>query len=159
MAPFQTPLPFSVRAESMAGIATPWTATADAFAAPITVSIPPAFGGSAPGFSPEDLYALALENCFIATFKVFAEKSNLHYDTLSVSATLWVDQMPAGGLGMARVSIDVALAGVRNSDLANRVLEKTSRGCMILNSVKTEKTFTFTIQSQHVGATSPELNQ
>lgn len=142
---FQTPIPFHVSAKSQSGIATPWIAEASAHPTPLTVSIPREFGGSAPGFSPEDLFALALENCFVATFKVFAERSNLGFELISVNATLEVDRLPEGGLGMARILFGITLDGASNADLAHRVLEKTSRGCMILNSVKTEKVFQFTV--------------
>ena len=76
---------------------------------------------------------------------MFAERSNLGFELISVNANLEVDRLPEGGLGMARILFGITLEGASNADLAHRVLEKTSRGCMILNSVKTEKVFQFKV--------------
>ncbi|NDC83275.1 OsmC family peroxiredoxin [bacterium] len=145
MSTFESPLPFRVSAVASSGISTPWTASSASMAEVLPVVVPPEFGGSATGYSPEDLYALALENCFIATFKVFAEKSKLTFESLQVSAVLWVDTMASGALGMARIEMNIDLSGPSNSDLAHRVIDKTTRGCMILNSVITEKIFNVSV--------------
>ena len=55
------------------------------------VSIPPEFMGPGGGLSPEDLFNQALANCFVATFKVYAENSKLTFDDLTVSTKLIVD--------------------------------------------------------------------
>lgn len=137
------PLIFGVSADSTSGIQTPWSASADAVDGTIPVAIPPEFEGPGGGFSPEDLYATALANCFVATFKVFAEKSRLEYRTIRAGAKLAVDRDEQGKPWMARVDISIHLDGAAREDQARRLLERTSQSCMILNSVKTEKTFEF----------------
>ena len=73
------PMSFKAQAHSPAGIQSPWSSKAEAMPEkPLTLAIPPEFEGPGGGFSPEDLYLLALENCFVATFKVFAEKSRTY---------------------------------------------------------------------------------
>lgn len=139
------PMKFNVSAETTAGIASTWTGRAESTSEEVRVSIPPEFDGPGGGFSPEDLYALALENCFIATFKVFAEKSKLTYDKLSVNAELWVDRNEKGVPWMAKIELKVKLSGVSQNENAQRLLTKTSQSCMILNSVNTEKVFTFEV--------------
>ncbi len=146
MSAVKGPLPFRVSAVASSGIPTPWMASSASMAGALPMAVPPEFGGSATGYSPEDLYALALENCFIATFKVFAEKSKLTFESLHISAVLWVDTMASGALGMARIEMNITLSGASNSDLAHRVIDKTTRGCMILNSVITEKIFNVSVE-------------
>lgn len=134
---------FTVHAKSHSGIQTAWTTKANQFAQEVPVAIPPEFAGPGTGLSPEDLYAMALENCFIATFKVFAEKSKLQFQWIDVRADLVVDRNSEGRPFMAKIHLFVKLSGVSQKENAQRILERTSENCMILNSVLTEKTFNF----------------
>ena len=139
------PMSFNASAESAQGIQTPWESKAHSQSQGIRMSIPPEFEGPGNGFSPEDLYAMALQNCFIATFKVFAEKSKLVYTNLAVQTELVVDRNESGRPWMARCVMKVRLEGCSQAESAKRILERTSENCMILNSVKTEKVFEFDI--------------
>ncbi len=139
------PMSFVVSAESSAGIQTNWRTTAEAFKHDIPMSIPPEFDGPGSGLSPEDLYALALQNCFLATFKVFAEKSRLAFQNINIRANLEVDRDESGRPWMARIHMNIVLNGISQKETALRILERTSQSCMILNSVRTEKTFHFEI--------------
>lgn len=47
---------------------------------------------------------------------------------------------------MARFHLKVRLQGAEQKESAQRLLEKTSQSCMILNSIKTTKTFDFHIE-------------
>ncbi len=142
----QYPMPFQVIAESSQGIQSTWKASTTDYSRQIVMAIPPEFDGPGGGFSPEDIYALALQNCFIATFKVFAEKSRLAYAQLQAEATLEVDRNEKGAPWMARFHLKVKLNGVEQKDNAKRLLEKTSQSCMILNSVNTVKSFEFEVE-------------
>ncbi len=137
------PMKFAVKAAGPAGIQSAWLTQAQNFDQEIPVSIPPEFDGPGTGLSPEDLYAMALQNCFIATFKVFAEKSKLQYSSVNVESVLEVDRDEKGRPWMARIYMQITLAGVSQQENAKRILEKTSQSCMILNSVNTQKTFQF----------------
>lgn len=139
------PMHFKVSSEAPSGIQTIWHTQAAAFSEKVNVAIPPEFSGPGGGFSPEDLYAMALTNCFIATFKVFAEKSRLNYKNIKIAATLSVDRNEKGQPWMSKVHLEVELSEVAQKENAQRLLEKTSQSCMILNSVLTEKTFDFKI--------------
>ncbi|MBY0317082.1 MAG: OsmC family protein, partial [Bdellovibrionales bacterium] len=103
------------------------------------------FNGPGNGFSPEDLYNMALQNCFAATFKVFAEKSRLQFSDFRLASRLEVDRNEKGQVFMARFHLKVQLSGVIQKDNALRILERTKTNCMILNSVLTEKTFEFEV--------------
>ncbi len=139
------PMSFPVSAETRAGIAANWETRAPSMDSAIPMSIPPEFAGPGGGYSPEDLYAAALANCFVATFKVFAEKSKISFEALQVNAVLTVDRNESGAPWMKAVHLEVALSGASDSERARHLLEKTSQSCMILNSVKTEKSFQFTV--------------
>lgn len=141
------PMEFKINGQATSGIETQWSSDVPDFNRKIELAIPPEFGGPGNGFSPEDLYALALQNCFIATFKVFAEKSRLKFNHLEAKSKLFVDRNEKGQPWMARFNLDIRLTGVEQSDNAKRLLEKTSQSCMILNSVYTEKTFNFVIEA------------
>lgn len=140
------PLNFEVEARSPSGIATLWSTRAAAHLAhEIPAAIPPEFEGPGQGLSPEDFFALALTNCFIATFKVFAEKSKLAFAEISAKTRLTVDRDEKGHPWMARAFLNITLTGTTDADRARRLLEKTSQSCLVLNSVKTEKTFEFSV--------------
>ncbi len=138
---------FKVQSTSASGVQSQWKTHAGAFAHEIPVAIPPEFQGPGTGLSPEDLYAMALQNCFVATFKVFAEKSRLAFDLIQIDSTLFVDRNEKGQPWMARIDMKVHLKTSEPQDKARSLLERTSQSCMILNSVNTQKTFDFEIVS------------
>ena len=142
------PLSFKVKAQSEAGISQLWKTSALAVDQELKMAIPPEFAGPGGGFSPEDIYALALANCFVATFKVFAEKSKLTFQQLDVDLELLVDRDEAGRPWMAESIMSVKLSGPSSAENALRLLNKTKESCLILNSVKTHKKFEFVIDGQ-----------
>lgn len=141
------PMIFKVESQSESGIQTLWKTSAPHLPGEITMAIPPEFSGPGNGYSPEDIYAMALQNCFVATFKVFAEKSKLNYRQIKLESELFVDRNEKGFPWMAKIQVKVLLSGVQQIENAQRLLEKTSQACMILNSVNTEKKFEFKIEA------------
>lgn len=137
------PMTFKVSGSSPSGMHTRWIAVAETHEQQLRMAIPPEFDGPGEGLSPEDAYAIALQSCFVATFKVFAEKSNLTFENISVNSTLEVDRDEKGRPWMSKIHFHVELKGPSQSDNARRILEKTSQNCMILNSVNTQKVFDF----------------
>lgn len=140
------PQEYSARARSSAGMDHKWWAAAGVLDE-LTCAIPPEFEGPGGGSSPEDLYALSLLNCFVATFKVFAQKSRMEYREIEAQGVLSVDRDEKGVPWMARFRLSATIHGAADRERAHALLEKTSRSCMILNSVKTEKTFEFGVAS------------
>lgn len=140
------PMSFKVNASSPSGIERPWQTWRHGIDPKIPIAIPPEFEGPGSGFSPEDLYAMALTNCFIATFKVFAEKSKLEFNSIDIDADLSVDRNEKGHPWMASIRLKVILDGVSEKDKAMRLLNKVSESCLIINSVNTEKTFEFDVR-------------
>ncbi len=136
--------PFIVTAKAGPGIQNPWTASL-AGQPDLTLSIPPQFQGPGTGWSPEDLYAQALLNCLIATFKVFAEKSNLSFETLEGEAVLTTGKNEKNQLIMKAITLKAKITGASDKEKARMLLEKSSANCIIANSVDTEKTLVLEI--------------
>ncbi|MBC7714150.1 MAG: OsmC family protein [Rhizobacter sp.] len=139
---------FSVESHGRSGINEHWSnKLTNKECAPIDMAIPPEFEGPGGTYSPEDLYALALMNCYFATFKYIAEKSRLIYDSIHGSATLYVEKGQEKSLWMDHVEIKISLSGSTQPDRALAILEKTKSQCMIINSVKTAVSFEFHVES------------
>jgi organic hydroperoxide reductase OsmC/OhrA len=135
------PLLFNVESKAKSGISTAWSSTA-ANLPEITSAIPPEFGGSGQGYSPEDLFALAILNCMIATFKVYAEKSNIQFAQIHGKATLSMNKLPSeNAFWMSDIEITLDVSGASNVDKAKTILENAVKSCAIGNSIKTGKTF------------------
>ncbi len=132
----QYPLKFSVTAELESGISKNWSSR-DNESRTIPVAIPPEFEGPGGGCSPEDFFALALLNCFAATFKVIAERSQLNFKSLRLEGVLTVDRDPQGKPWMAQFDMGVTLVSPSDRSRAERLLKKTSESCLIHQSVKT----------------------
>jgi uncharacterized OsmC-like protein len=111
----------------------------------LPVAIPPGFLGPGGGYSPEDFFALAMANCFAATFRVVASKSSVSYRNLEVDCELEVDLNEAKKPWMARCHLKVRLFGPSNEERAMRLLEKVSGQCLIHQSVKTETKYSFEV--------------
>lgn len=141
----QYPMNFVSQSSATEGIQASWsTSTASG---ELMGAIPPEFEGPGNGYSPEDFYVLALTNCFIATFKVFAEKSKLSFASLEAQGKLTLDRDEKGIPWMKHFHLNVQLKGCAENEKAQRLLQKTSQSCMVLNSVKTEKTFEFFVSA------------
>lgn len=140
------PLHFEVTASGRGGVDKLWR-TGPARGEPaVEAAIPPEFRGPGGGFSPEDLYAMALLNCFVATFKVLAKNSNLVYEEITAKGRLTVDRDEAGRPWMSHMGIRVELrVGAGDKARGEQILKKTSGSCLILNSVRTEKQFEFSV--------------
>ena len=138
---------FKVHSIGNSGIAEYWTnELASKACDPIPMAIPPEFEGPGGAYSPEDLYAMSLMNCYLATFKFIAEKSKLVYANINGAATLYVDKGDEKAPWMERVEIIIKLSGCLQLDRAKVLLEKTKSQCMIINSVKTKVDFEFIVE-------------
>ncbi len=135
------PITFFSHSTANSNIKQAWTSIASE--RNVLTDIPKEFEGEGLGFSPEDYFALALQNCFIATFKVIAHKSKLDFENISVKFSLMLGPGETQSTMMKEALFFVQLTGCSNQERAQRILEKTTKSCMILNSVKTNLTFEF----------------
>jgi organic hydroperoxide reductase OsmC/OhrA len=138
-----SPIHFKVKASSLSPVDSAWNSYA--IQSEIKTVIPPQFGGPGGGASPEDLYALSLGNCFLATFKVIASKSKLNYASIDVEVDLLVNPDENKKLVMKSAVLKIRLLGAENAERALRLLQKTPEHCMILNSVKTQLDFDYQV--------------
>ncbi len=112
----------------------------------IVMTIPPEFDGPGGTYSPEDLYALSLMNCYLATFKYIAEKSKLQFENIEGEAILNVGKGDRPTLWMESLAIKIKLSGCSNKERALALMEKTKSQCMIINSVQTKVSFEFLVE-------------
>jgi len=137
------PVPFSSKTETTSGIQTTWKCTSGPNNTEL--AIPPEFAGPGGGLSPEDLFNQALTNCFVATFKVYAEHSKLKYEKILVDSELLVDLDENKKPVMKSLRAQVSITGCDNIDRAKLLADKAARSGFILNSVKTICNFEFNI--------------
>ncbi len=130
------PVEFKAISESDFGIKTNWKVTASGF--DVQCSIPKEFEGSGDALSPEDFFMMSLQNCFVATFKVFAEYSKLKFQRLLVEAKLKVNKDMENKPWMEEITLKIQLLGVKTEDhkKAQLLVQKTLDNGFILRSVK-----------------------
>lgn len=138
------PMTFSAETTATGGMASTWTSTAGSQASGI--AIPREFEGPGGGLSPEDLFNQALANCFVATFKVYAEKSKLTFDSVSVASRLVVDLDDARRPVMKDFFLKATIRGASNPERAANLARKAASGGFVLNSVKTQCHFDFAVE-------------
>lgn len=132
----QYPVGFDTHVDTACGMATRWEIrSAESQAA---CAIPPEFEGPGGAFSPEDFFAQALTNCFIATFQVLAEKSRVTFDRLSVNGHLIVDRDETRRPMMKEFHLRIKLGSPSDPVRATTLVKKAMEGGFILNSVKTK---------------------
>ncbi len=139
------PISFYANSQSNAGIQSLWTFESQSFEN--HCAIPPEFEGPGGALSPEDLFAQALTNCFVATFKVYAEKSKLLYSRISNKAELVVDVDENKRPMMKKCTLHVQISGCEKPDRIKVIAEKAFTSGFILNSVKTELTLILQIST------------
>lgn len=132
------PIQFESTGETGPGIQTKWHSCASNNN--IHCSVPKEFEGPGEAFSPEDLYLLAIQNCFIGTFKVFAEHSKLTYTNLEVTSNLIVDKDEHSKPWMDRIHLQITFSGVSDERRLKLLVNKTLETGFILRSVKTKIT-------------------
>ncbi len=133
------PLEFKAVASTLSGIQSTWLVQSNPFE--LTCAIPPEFNGPGGGLSPEDLFAQALTNCLIATFKVYAENSKLTFQDLKVNTQLIVDQNESKKTVMKLCQFQIQIKNPSNSEKATLLIKKAFESGFILNSVKTELSY------------------
>jgi organic hydroperoxide reductase OsmC/OhrA len=137
------PITFEGSALATEGIMSSWqTKATDTH---LSCSVPKEFEGSSENASPEDYFLLAVMNCFVATFKVYASYSKVAFNELKVAAKLIVDKNQDGKPCMRKVEMDVQLSGISNPARARLLVDKVLANGFILQSVKSELVANLTV--------------
>jgi organic hydroperoxide reductase OsmC/OhrA len=132
------PINFKGSANATSGIKSSWEVEASGFSEKCCV--PAEFEGEGGTFSPEDFFLLALENCFVATFKVYAEYSKLNYKALNIKTQLSVDKDESGKPMMSTIHFEIEIMDASDQKKATLLVNKTLESGFILRSVKTNIT-------------------
>ncbi len=132
----QYPIQFFGQSDAGPGIQKSWSTEASGFA--VNCSVPKEFEGDGTFNSPEDFFLLAVQNCFVATFKVYAHYSKLVYEQLSITSELEVNKTESGSTLMKSVSLKITLSGVKDEKKAKLLVDKTLAQGFIIQSVKSE---------------------
>jgi len=106
----------------------------------IQCATPPEFTGGVPGiWSPEHLYAAAINSCFMATFLAIAANFKLPFHSFSCKVICTLEQQD-GRLQVSEATLfpQVGLNSSADTEKAMRVLEKSKAACLITNSIKTD---------------------
>lgn len=137
----QFPMKFEVEAAAPSGIGANWTAKAPNLS-PVPCAIPVEFMGPGGGYSPEDLFALAVLNCVIALYKVYCEKSKIKFTEIRGRASLTADKQQ-GSANFVMTQIDMTFEIEQASDpaKAKSLLESAIKDCPVGNSIKSGKTY------------------
>jgi len=130
------PVHFTGGSSAGAGMKTAWQTIASGHE--LNCSVPQEFEGDGSNPSPEDYFLLAVQNCFVATFKVFAEYSKLSFTDLNVESQLEVDRNGEGKILMKSMVLKIEITGVSDEKKARLLVDKTLNTGFIIQSVKTE---------------------
>ena len=134
----QYPIQFSTKATAICGMSSAWKVQSSNIE--MEIAIPTEFEGPGGALSPEDLFAQALTNCFLATYKVLAEKSKVTFEGISVTGELTVERDELKRPIMKAFHFLIQLTSPSDVERAKRLVEKALQTGFILNSVKTELT-------------------
>ncbi len=137
------PLEFAASAETANGMASTWLGQSGP--AKLVCAVPTEFEGPGGGLSPEDLFAQALTNCFIASFKVFAHHSKLNFEKITTSSNLIVDLDENKKPVMKAFHLRAKIFSPSNKDRAALLAKKAFDSGFVINSVKTACSFEFEI--------------
>lgn len=107
----------------------------------ITCATPPEFPNGVPNiWSPEHLYAAAINSCYMATFLAIAENSRVLFDSFDCNTKIKLEMVDGKYLiTEAEVSPVIVLNNSeKDKDRALRVVEKSKLHCLVTNSMKTK---------------------
>ncbi len=109
---------------------------------PIPVSIPPEFMGPGDGYSPEDLFGLAVLNCVIALYKVYCAQAKVSFQEIKGSAVLTADKESLeASFYISHIDLTIEVSGASDVEKAKQILDNAIKHCPIGNSIKSCKSF------------------
>jgi len=109
----------------------------------IEIATPPEFPKGIHGiWSPEHLFAAAVNSCLMTTFLAVAEHSKLEFISLDSTAIGKLDKVE-GKYMMTEVTLrpSLVIKYAEQQEKAKKVLEKSEHACLISNSIKSKIIF------------------
>ena len=104
----------------------------------LPVDITREFGGTNIGYAPEDFFAAAIMNCFVATLQYLIPRSGLSFDSLQMQGSLIVDRSDDGKVDMEVMQLDLKLFAPSDPERFVNLIQEVKANCLIWNSVKTK---------------------
>lgn len=113
----------------------------------LTAASPREFDGPGDRWSPESLLCAAVASCFILTFRAVARASKLSWRQLDCDVQGQLERKD-GVTQFTHFTTHAVLVLEPAADrtLAQRLLEKAEHGCLVANSLKSERSLTTEIQ-------------
>jgi peroxiredoxin-like protein len=114
----------------------------------IIVTTPPEFPNGITGYwSPEHLFTAAVSSCLMTTFLAIAENSKLEFVSFSCKSSGKLEQIE-GKFLMSEILLEptVVLKDEKDSERAERVLQKSEAACLISNSITSKINMVTTIK-------------
>ncbi len=134
-----------VKASATAPLKNHWTGQSDQLS-PIPISIPVEFMGPGGGYSPEDLFALAVLNCVIALYKVYCAQAKVSFQEITGSATLTAEKEPSeASFYISHIDLTIDVTGASDTQKAKEILNNAIKNCPVGNSIKSCKSFHTTV--------------
>lgn len=108
---------------------------------------PPQFGGPEGVWSPETMLSAAVANCFILSFRAIARASKVEWNSLECNVDAILER-PERTTFFTKINIHASLRipADAKQEMAQRLLEKSEKICLITASLKSEVTLTTDIQ-------------
>lgn len=109
---------------------------------PITIGVPPEFGGPEEAWSPEQLCVGAVNACVMATFITIAANSKLVFRQYSATATGTLEKVEGRGPVITRIVVKprVVVGPEVDRGRVERILKMAEKNCYISNSLQSEVT-------------------
>lgn len=106
----------------------------------IECATPPEFNGEPNIWSPEHLYAAAINSCFMSTFLAIAGNSQLEFESFECKTVIKLELVDRKYLiTEAELQPIVKLVNPdTDEEKALRVIDKSNANCLVTNSMKTE---------------------
>jgi len=104
---------------------------------PLDVAPPPVFRGVDPAvWSPEDLFVAAAASCLAVTFTGLAERAELAFESLEVSADGVAGVRADGPFGFTRVLLELRVAAAPDDvERARELAEQAEATCLVSASL------------------------
>lgn len=131
----------AVQSRSTAPIKNNWTGGVGNLPS-IPMAIPPEFMGPGGGYSPEDLFALAVLNCVIALYKVYCAQGKISFQEITGKAVLTAEKEASeASFYISHIDLSIDVLGASNIEKAKELLNNAIKNCPIGNSIKACKSF------------------
>ena len=125
--------------------------SADDITHPVTVALPPEFGGEGKDWSPEHLLLSALTGSYMTTFLAFSRKLGFEIFQFECSAIGQVEVVD-GKYAFTTINLSPKMFITHESarELAALAMDKTRNGCLVANSIQARIIYHGEIKLHHL---------